>query len=151
MEDNPNMEDIPNMEDNPANTAYSPIDPPQRTPSDGVGATMSRTSSFGSGRIRSASLRFLESGPPLGAWHAAGEALGKAPTHGDIRRGSFSHNGWDAGIQRRHSVVNSDGSQRTFTSTNSNISPGVRQSGLDTHNETEVESEIFSSKSRRGR
>lgn len=111
---------------------------------------MSRTSSYGSGRLRSASLRFLESGPPLGAWHAAGEALGKAPTHGDIRRGSFSHNGWDAGIQRRHSVVNSDESQRTFTSTNSNISPGVRQSGLGTHNETEVESEIFSSMSGRG-
>lgn len=113
---------------------------------------MSRTSSGGSGRLRSASLRFLESGPPLGAWHAAGEALGKAPTHGDIRRGSFSHNGWDADIQRRHSVVNSDESQRTFTRTTSNMSPtpGMRPMGLDTHEETEVENQIFSRVSGRG-
>ncbi|MCJ1466137.1 hypothetical protein MMC07_004756 [Pseudocyphellaria aurata] len=142
------------MEDDPANTAYSPIDPPYqtvRTPSDGIGRTMSRSSSGTSGRLRSASLRFLESGPPLGAWHAAGEALGKAPTHGDIRRGSFSHDGWDAGIQRRHSVVTSPESQRTFPSTTSNTSPtpGMRPSGLDTHEETIAENEIFSSGSGR--
>lgn len=139
------------MEDNPADTAYSPLGHPHRTPSDDVRATMSRTSSGTSGRLRSASLRFLESGPPLGAWHAAGEALGKAPTHGDIRRGSFSQNGWDAGIQRRHSLVTNPESQRTFTRTDSNMSPvpGMRSSGLGTHEETLVENELFSSASGR--
>lgn len=140
------------MDDNPADTAYSPIDPPQRTPSDGIVPTMSRTSSGTSGRLRSASLRFLESSPPLGAWHATGEALGRAPTHGDIRRGSFSYNGWDAALQRRNSIVSSDESQ-TFTGTTSNISPtpGIRQSGLETHEEAEVENDIFSNVSGQGR
>lgn len=112
---------------------------------------MSRTSSGGSGRLRSASLRFIESDPPLGAWHAAGEALGKAPTHGDIRRGSFSHNGWDSEIQRRHSVVGRE-SPRPLADRTSTTSPtpGNNSSGLRTHEETEDENEIFSKFTGRG-
>lgn len=112
---------------------------------------MSRTSSGTSGRLRSASVRFLESGLPLGAWHAAGEALGKAPTHGDIRRGSFSHNGWDADIQRRNSIV-SDESTRTLTRAADNASPSAlgNPSALGTHPETEDETDVFSNFSGRG-
>lgn len=144
------------MEDSSTDPRQSPISPLNRVATE-PGTTMSqsrsrsRTSSGGSGPLRNASLRFLESDPPLGAWHAAGEALGKAPTHGDIRRGSFSNNGWDANIQRRNSVISGDNSRRlTKTSTNTAPTPGNNPSGLRTHNETEDESEIFSSFTGRG-
>ena len=41
-----------------------------------------------SGRLRSASIKFLESNPPPGFLIATGTAASKAPTLGDIRRGS---------------------------------------------------------------
>ena len=89
-------------------------------------------------------MRFLESDPPLGAWHAAGEALGKAPTHGDIRSGSFSSNGWDADIQRRNSIISGDSPRRlTRKSTNTAPTSGSSPGGLRTHNEIQDETEIF--------
>ncbi|KAI9669234.1 MAG: hypothetical protein M1829_005111 [Trizodia sp. TS-e1964] len=54
----------------------------------------SRENSGSSGRLRRASVTFLETSPPLGVWHATGEVVAKAPTVGDIRRGSFAHGGW---------------------------------------------------------
>ncbi|MCJ1344281.1 hypothetical protein MMC31_002484 [Peltigera leucophlebia] len=133
---------------------YSPIDPPESI------VTMSRASSGTSGgRLRSASLRFLESGPPLGAWHAAGEALGKAPTHTDIRRGSFSHSGWDSETQRRHSSISSNDptvkpiGERTFSSTSQPPqTPGSGRGSvpLGPHPEIENEMDIFLNYSPRG-
>ncbi|KAF2455776.1 hypothetical protein BDY21DRAFT_289005 [Lineolata rhizophorae] len=48
----------------------------------------------GSRRLRSASLRLVESDAPLGMWAATGAAASKAPGLGDIRRGSFAREGW---------------------------------------------------------
>lgn len=142
------------------NQSSSPIaDSPIDSPIDPVGSrgTMSRTSSGTSGRLRSASLRFLESSPPLGAWYATGEALGRAPTHGDIRKGSFSHVGWDAAIQRRNSSVASGKVASPAAARNaSSISPirgsaaGSGPIGLDTHPEIEHENDIFPTYSSRG-
>ncbi|KAL8765699.1 MAG: hypothetical protein Q9209_007306 [Squamulea sp. 1 TL-2023] len=69
-------------------------------------------SSSSSGRLRSASLKFLESNPPSGMWHATGDALAKAPLPQEIRRGSYSHQGWDRELQRRHSNVSEESIQR---------------------------------------
>lgn len=65
-----------------------------------------------SNRFRSASLKFLESSPPSGMWHATGNALAQAPTPMEIRKGSFSHNGWDGTLQRRNSTVSEESIQR---------------------------------------
>ncbi|KAL8998486.1 MAG: hypothetical protein Q9169_002429 [Polycauliona sp. 2 TL-2023] len=65
-----------------------------------------------SGRLRSASMKFLESNPPSGMWHATGDALAKAPLPQEIRRGSYSHQGWDRELQRRHSNVSEESTQR---------------------------------------
>lgn len=149
------------MEGNPTSpTPYSPIDPPNRIASDESIVTMSRPSSGTSGsRLRSASLRFIESGPPLGAWHAAGEALGRAPTHADIRRGSFSHHGWDSETQRRHSSIsNNDPTVRTIGERNlSSTSQPLQTPGsgrgsvpLGPHPEIENEMDIFPNYSPRG-
>jgi hypothetical protein len=91
------------------------------------------------GRLRSASIKFLESSPPLGMWDATGNALAQAPTPGEIRRGSFSHNGWDGPVQRRNSTV-SEESVRRLSRQNSAQTPSSigrsPQSPLKTHKET---------------
>ncbi|KAI4236111.1 MAG: hypothetical protein L6R40_006236 [Gallowayella cf. fulva] len=100
-----------------------------------------------SGRLRSASLKFLESSPPSGMWHATGDALAKAPLPQEIRRGSYSHQGWDRELQRRHSNVSEESIQRISRQNSDRLS---RQSSaqppstltkspthqLDTHHES---------------
>ena len=41
-------------------------------------------------------------------WHATAQVVAKAPTPTEIRRGAFSHEGWDEEIQRRHSVISEE-------------------------------------------
>ncbi|MCJ1359351.1 MAG: hypothetical protein MMC33_009353 [Icmadophila ericetorum] len=60
--------------------------------------------STGSSRLRAASLKMLESNPPRGMWAATGEAVAKAPSLADIRRGSFGSGGWEGDGQRRNSI-----------------------------------------------
>lgn len=50
-----------------------------------------------------ASNRVLDAPMPLGMWAATAQTTSTAPTVGDIRRGSFSHNGWEAGPQAENS------------------------------------------------
>ena len=94
----------------------------------------------------------MESGPPLGVWHAAGEALGKAPTPNDIMKGSFSHDGWDGTVQRRHSVVSDESVRRLARSTSNQTAttPGGKPSGLPAHPEIEAENEPFQEYNARG-
>ena len=73
-----------------------------------ISPTRTRGSSNASARLRSASNRFLESAPPSGMWHATGQVVAKAPTPAEIRKGAFSHDGWDEEVQRRHSVINEE-------------------------------------------
>ncbi|OAX77902.1 hypothetical protein ACJ72_07792 [Emergomyces africanus] len=54
----------------------------------------SNASSTASRRLRSASLKFLESNPPSGMWMATGEIASRAPTLNEIRSGCFSTDGW---------------------------------------------------------
>ena len=56
-----------------------------------------------SGRLRSASLKFLESNPPPGFLIATGTAASKAPTLGDIRRGSHGSSSENGEGRSRHS------------------------------------------------
>ncbi|KAI9822004.1 MAG: hypothetical protein M1832_003176 [Thelocarpon impressellum] len=88
-----------------------------RTASPGApGAPPVRTRTRGSSstsRRANASLleRFQEASVPSGMWSATGTTIAKAPTVGDIRRGSFSHDGWTAEGQtdrRRSSVGTGD-------------------------------------------
>lgn len=139
------------VEDSTPDPTYSPINSPDQGVADAI--TRSRGSSSASSRLRRASLRFKESGPPLGAWHAAGEALGKAPTPNDIIKGSFSHDGWDGKIQRRNSIV-SEESVRKLARTTSNQAATTLStvpSELQPHQETEAENEPFPKYEARGK
>ena len=51
-------------------------------------------------RLRAASIKFMEANPPPGMWAATGSLTSKAPTLPEIRRGSFSHSGWNEAAQR---------------------------------------------------
>ncbi|KAI4284488.1 MAG: hypothetical protein L6R38_001370 [Xanthoria sp. 2 TBL-2021] len=94
--------------------------------------------------------KFLESSPPSGMWHATGDALAKAPLPQEIRRGSYSHQGWDRELQRRHSNVSEESIQRVsrqhserLSRQNSAQTPGSLTKSptnqLDTHHETHEE------------
>ncbi|KAL8719217.1 MAG: hypothetical protein Q9225_003744 [Loekoesia sp. 1 TL-2023] len=107
-------------------------------------------SSSSTGRLRSASLKFLESNPPPGMWHATGDALAKAPLPNEIRRGSYSHKGWDGELQRRHSNVSEESTRRISRQNSERLSrqssaqtPGsltkTPTAQLDTHHESHEE------------
>ncbi|KAI4087952.1 MAG: hypothetical protein LQ344_006431 [Seirophora lacunosa] len=102
------------------------------------------------GRLRDASMKFLESNPPPGMWHATGDALAKAPLPNEIRRGSYSHHGWDEELQRRHSNVSDESIRRLSRQNSDRLSrqtsaqtpgsltkPPTQQ--LDTHHESHEE------------
>ncbi|KAL8737380.1 MAG: hypothetical protein Q9181_001755 [Wetmoreana brouardii] len=107
-------------------------------------------SSSSPGRLRSASLKLLEFNPPSGMWHATGEALAKAPLPSEIRRGEYSHKGWDGELQRRHSSVSEESIRRIsrqnsdrLSRQNSAHTPGsltkTPTQQLDTHHESHEE------------
>lgn len=127
----------------PSTDPSSPTTSPLRS-SPETNANRSRaSSSTSSGIMRRASLKFLESGPPLGAWHAAGEALGKAPTPNDIVKGKFSHDGWDPDVQYKHSQVGEEGARRLPRRASSGQVPTspISPSGLHAHVETDESEE----------
>ena len=104
------------------------------------GGTRNRSNTASSGRMRSASLRFLESSPPSGMWSATGQTLAQAPTPLEIRRGSFSHDGWDGHIQRRHSTVSEESIRRLSRTSSAQTPLSLTRSGtnpMDTHAEEE--------------
>ncbi|KAL8714175.1 MAG: hypothetical protein Q9220_001904 [cf. Caloplaca sp. 1 TL-2023] len=83
-------------------------------------------------------------------WHATGEALAKAPLPNEIRRGSYSHNGWDEEIQRRHSNISEESIRRISRQNSERLSrqtsaqtPGsltkTPTQQLDTHHESHEE------------
>ena len=134
--------------------------PPSRTPLSALegmddARTRIRSSTASSGRVRSASLRFLESSPPVGMWQATGNALAQAPTPAEIRSGSFSHDGWDREMQRRNSTV-SEESIRRLSRSNSGQTPGSLQrqqtntNPLDAHTEAADEGSPVSPTVQRG-
>lgn len=127
----------------PSTNPSSPTTSPLRV-SPETNANRSRaSSSTSSGIMRRASIKFLESGPPLGAWHAAGEALGKAPTPNDIVKGKFSYDGWDPDVQYKHSQVGEEGPRRLPRRTSSGQVPTspISPSGLHAHVETDESEE----------
>ncbi|OJD17777.1 hypothetical protein AJ78_02129 [Emergomyces pasteurianus Ep9510] len=67
----------------------------------------SNASSTASRRLRSASLKFLESNPPSGMWMATGDIASRAPTINEIRSGCFSEYGWteEGQMERRGSTA----------------------------------------------
>ncbi|KAL2043130.1 hypothetical protein N7G274_004190 [Stereocaulon virgatum] len=116
------------------------------SPGDALGEGRNRSSTASSGRLRSASLRFLESNPPSGMWMATGTALAQAPTPLEIRRGEFGHSGWDGEIQRRNSTV-SEESARRLSRTPSAHTPGSLTKSptnpLAAHDEASEEGDSF--------
>ena len=101
------------------------------------------SSATGRGRAGSLSMRFLESSPPVGMWQATGNALAAAPTPMEIRRGEYSHDGWDAPLQRRNSMSSNEGRLSRVSSARSTAqtpgSLGRTNTFLDTHKEAEEE------------
>lgn len=149
--------------DNPSSTTAKDNGanaPPPRIPLSALegmddSKTRNPTSTASSGRVRSASLRFLESSPPVGMWQATGNALAQAPTPAEIRSGSFSHDGWDREMQRRNSTV-SEESMRRLSRSNSAQTPGSLQkqqtnsNPLDAHTEAADEGSPVSPPVQRG-
>ncbi|KLJ08809.1 hypothetical protein EMPG_15755 [Blastomyces silverae] len=84
------------------NTDPSTPTQPNRTsnPPDASSSTTAR-------RLRSASLKFLESNPPSGMWMATGDIASRAPTLNEIRTGCFSADGWteEGQLERRGSTA----------------------------------------------
>ncbi|KAF2006135.1 hypothetical protein P154DRAFT_517833 [Amniculicola lignicola CBS 123094] len=79
----------------PDHAANSPTSPAHRS----RGSTnASNTSAVG--RIRAASIKLMEASPPPGMWAATGSVASKAPSITDLRKGSFSSNGWNEEAQR---------------------------------------------------
>lgn len=96
------------------------------------------TSSSITSRLRSASKTFAESSPPTGAWVATGNIASSVPSISDIRRGSYSSDGWTGEGQvrekeRRASLVRQGSSQSDITRRKSSgvpASPGGKSSAL---------------------
>ncbi|KAL2391065.1 hypothetical protein BDBG_04941 [Blastomyces gilchristii SLH14081] len=113
------MEPFPSVEDEngrspiaaQASTPTTPttnMDPstptqPNRTANNPPNASSSTTTR----RLRSASLKFLESNPPSGMWMATGDIASRAPTLNEIRTGCFSADGWteEGQLERRGSTA----------------------------------------------
>jgi hypothetical protein len=95
----------------------SPTTP--RRPSDATDPTRSRGQSNSSslqGRIRSASKNFAESNPPTGMWIATAQVASSIPSIAEVRRGSFTADGWSGEgqaieKQRRQSLSRRGSSQ----------------------------------------
>ena len=106
--------------------------------------TRTRSSTQSSGRLRSTSLKFLESSPPSGMWHATGNVLAQAPTPMEIRRGDFGHSGWDGELQRRNSNITEESSGR-LSKQSSAQTPGslvrTKTNPMEAHPEAEDEGE----------
>lgn len=119
-----------------------------------ISPTRTRGSSSASSRMRSASNRFLESSPPSGMWHATGQVVAKAPTPAEIRKGAFSHDGWDEEMQRKHSIVNEENVRKLTRnpsySQSTTLSPGP-MTQLHAHAEEDDESDPFEKFIGRGR
>lgn len=106
---------------------HDPERPPSPTSNAHLANSRKRTSTLGSitqtgrkaaGSIGQATVNALNADPPLGAWAAAAEATSKAPTLGDIRKGSFAEDGWqtrERALARRQSSGDSIGRIRAGT------------------------------------
>ncbi|RFU27005.1 hypothetical protein B7463_g9327, partial [Scytalidium lignicola] len=100
-------------------TPPSPRSPDNDSLNVGRSRAQSSTSTF-QGRLRSASKKFEESSIPTGMWVATGQIVSSAPSISDIRRGSYSSDGWSsegqlrererrASVSGRGSIVARDG------------------------------------------
>ncbi|KAG0647040.1 hypothetical protein D0Z07_6420 [Hyphodiscus hymeniophilus] len=72
------------------------------------------------GRIRSASKSFAESNPPTGMWIATGQIASNIPSISDVRRGTFTADGWSGEgqvieKQRRQSLSRKGNSNEDFS------------------------------------
>lgn len=85
--------------------------------------TMSSVASAASSRIRSASVKLIDSDVPLGAWAGIGAASSRAPSLGDIRRGSYSSPEFEKERVRRASGGSiGDGQKWKLSRTSSGLS-----------------------------
>lgn len=124
-------------------SADEPSSPTRGASSSALNRTSTANSSAtGRGRSGSLSMRFLESSPPVGMWHATGTALAAAPSPMEIRRGDYGHEGWDAPLQRRNSMSSNGGLSRVSSARSTAQTPASlarTNTFLGTHTETEEE------------
>lgn len=136
-----NSQDVEADPPTSAGAPSSPVDGASFTARNRSGTANS--SSTGRGRAGSLSMRFLESSPPVGMWHATGNALAAAPTPMEIRRGDYGHEGWDVPLQRRSSISSNEGRLSRVSSARSTAqtpaSLARTNTFLGTHTEAEEE------------
>jgi hypothetical protein len=84
---NDNSEPFPTLNETPSPKS------PRRPSVEHVDPSRSRESTL-QGRLRSASKNFQESNPPTGFCIATGQTASSVPSLSDIRRGSYSSDGW---------------------------------------------------------
>jgi hypothetical protein len=96
----------PESTNSPASPRRSGSIPPSPTAAYQTrGRTETNTSTSASsitGMIRRASLSLMNSDPPPGFLAASAQTIAQAPSLADIRRGSFSHDGWTQEKQLEH-------------------------------------------------
>ena len=134
-------------ERNSSEAQASPSQPSNIVNNDNNSPSRTRSSTQSSGgRLRSASVKFLESSPPSGMWHATGTALAQAPTPLEIRRGEFDHSGWNGELQRRNSNISEESMQRVSRQSSAQT-PGsmarTMTNPLHPHQEAEDEGHVL--------
>lgn len=110
-----------------------------------------RGSNSSGSRLRAASIKLMESSPPLGFMQATGEAAAKAPSLAEIRRGSFGNSGWDAEGQRRNSIASGKSGRQSLSRENPAQSPALssrsqKASGSSTFPRDTVDDTLFEDK-----
>lgn len=114
-------------------------------------------------RLRSASKNFSESSPPTGMWIATGQIASSVPSLTDIRRGSYSSEGWSGEGQirekERRATLSRRGSsqtgeelprRRSSVNPNSPISPRETASNSDIIPETVPEASAAAEEEKTG-
>lgn len=117
------MEQFPEVEEEEEQRAPPPVatEASSSSPKPPPPRRRTATTSAASGRIRGASLKFLESNPPNGMWQATGEIASRVPTLNEIRTGGFSNDGWtEEGQMERRGNTAHDIQRRKLSRVNSN-------------------------------
>jgi hypothetical protein len=113
----PAPEPFPTLDGEEAQRSNVDFHPENRDRATSSGSTLQQ-------RLRSASRKFEESGPPTGFMIATGQVASSIPGVSDIKTGAFSSEGWTAEGQVRERARRSSASRRSSQSSQGQSRPG---------------------------